>query len=133
VDVGMMMHPLQEKRTKDSTRYVALCPTSRIAFRRAIDVLPKSSTRRIHEMKCNVAKGDAQLKFSPKQRRLCSKYVADVRASSKTKRRLLRSANKEAVRPVLAPLLLQTAFGTTDGRVTPTNCKRQREEDRATH
>jgi len=113
-DMSEMVPPLAKKRANDARRYVTLCATTPIAFRRAIDALPKSSIRRIYDAVCNVAKGDAQVKFSPKHRRLCSKYRADSRASSKTKRRLLRSAKKEAIRSVFAPLMLHTAFGAFD-------------------
>ena len=120
-DVREMTRPLEEQRAKDATRYLALCASSPIAFRRAIDALPNSSIIRIYALICSVAKGDAHLQLSPtKRRRLCSKYGADVRASSKTKRRLLRSADKETIRSFFGPLLLQTAFGGTDSGVMPT-------------
>jgi hypothetical protein len=116
-DVGMhkVGHPLSEKRLKDAARYLSLCAATPLAFRRAIDALPTSSIIRIYDLVCNAAKGDGQVKLSPKQLRLCTKYGADSRASSKTKRRLLRRANKEVVRSVFAPLMLQTALGATDG------------------
>jgi hypothetical protein len=103
--------PLPEKQAKDAVRYLALCANTPTAFRHAIDVLPKSSIRRVYDMVCKGVKVDAQVKLSPKQRRFCTKYVADSRASSKTKRRLLRSANKQAIRSVFGPLMLQVAFG----------------------
>jgi hypothetical protein len=119
-DVGAhkTTHSLAEKRVTDARRYLASCAASPLAFRRAIDSLPSSSIKRVYELVCNAAKGgDAEVKLSPKQRRLCTKYEADSRASLKTKRRLLRRANKEAVRSVFAPLMLQTAFGAADGGV----------------
>jgi hypothetical protein len=87
---------------------------------KSIDVLPKSSIGRIYDMVCKGAKADAEVKLSQKQRRFCTKYVADSRASSKTKRRLLRSANKQAIRSVFGPLMLQVAFGTYASGVVPT-------------
>ena len=114
-DLPKVAHPLSVKRANDAARYLSLCAASPLAFRRAIDALPTSSIIRIYELVCIAAKGDGQVKLSPKQRRLCTKYGADSRASSKTKRRLLRRATKEAVRSVFAPLMLQTAFGATDG------------------
>jgi hypothetical protein len=110
-------HPLSVKRANDAARYLSLCAASPLAFRRAIDALPTSSIIRIYELICIAAKGDGQVKLSSKQRRLCTKYGTDSRASSKTKRRLLRRATKETVRSVFAPLMLQTAFGATDGGV----------------
>jgi hypothetical protein len=117
VDVPKVAHALSEKRAKDAARYLSLCAASPLAFRRAIDALPAASIIRIYELVCIAAKGDGQVKLSPKQRRLCIKYGADSRASSKTKRRLLRRASKEAVRSVLAPLMVQTAFGATGSGV----------------
>ena len=117
VDMRKATHALSEKRAKDAARYLASCAASPLAFRRAIDALPTSSIIRIYELVCIAAKGDGQVKLSPKQRRLCTKYGADSCASSKTKRRLLRRATKEAVRSVFAPLMLQSAFGATDGGV----------------
>jgi hypothetical protein len=112
--------PLAEKQAKDAIRYLVACANTTTAFRHAIDVLPKSSIRRIYDMVCKGAKADAQVKLSPKQRRFCTKYVADSRASSKTKRRLLRSANKQAIRSVFGPLMLHVAFGTSASGVVPT-------------
>jgi hypothetical protein len=115
VDAHKMTRPLSEKRAKDAARYLSLCAASPLAFRRAIDALPTASIIRIYDLVCSAAKGDGQVKLSPKQRRLCTKYGADSRASSKTKRRLLRRASKEAVRSVFAPLMLQTALGASEG------------------
>ena len=112
--------PLPEKQAKDAIRYLTLCANTPTAFRHAIDVLPKSSIRRIYDTVCKGAKADAQVKLSPKQRRFCTKYAADSRASSKTKRRLLRSANKQAIRSVFGPLMLQVAFDTSASGVVST-------------
>jgi hypothetical protein len=106
--------PLSHECAKDAVHYLALCATTPTAFRHAIDSLPKSSIKRIYDVVCNAAKSDAQPKLSPKQRRMCDKYRADSRSSSKTKRRLLRSANKQAIRSVLGPLMLQTALVACD-------------------
>jgi hypothetical protein len=115
VDMQKTTDPLSVKRAKDAARYLSVCAASPLAFRRAIDALPTSSIVRIYELVCIAAKGDGQVKLSPKQRRLCTKYAVDSRASSKTKRRLLRRATKDAIRSVFAPLMLKTAFGATDG------------------
>ena len=111
---------LPEKQAKDAVRYLMLCASSPTAFRRAIDVLPKSSIRRIYDVVCNVGKGQAQVKLSPKQCRLCSKYIADSRASSKTKRRLLRGASKQTVHSVFAPLMMQTVLDAFVTSAAPT-------------
>jgi hypothetical protein len=119
-DAHKSIQLLAENRARDAIRYLALCATTSTAFRKAIDALPKPSIKRIYDMVCSDANGDAQVKLSPKQRRLCRKYRADVHASSKTKRRLLRSANRQAIRAVFGPLMLHTAFVPGDSGVMPT-------------
>jgi hypothetical protein len=113
-DMRKTMHLLVEKRAEDAIRYLELCATAPSAFRQAIDALPKPSIKRIYDVVCNAANGDGQVKLSPKQRRLCKKYRADSHASSKTKRRLLRNADKQTVRSVLVPLILQNACAAGD-------------------
>jgi hypothetical protein len=112
--------PSLEKQAKDAIRYPALCANTPTASRYAIDLLPKSSIRRIYDMVCKGAKADAQVILAPKQRRFCTKFVADSSAFSKTKRRLLCSANKQAIRSVFGPLMLQVAVGTSESGVMPT-------------
>ena len=115
-----------EKREKDALRYLALCAGNLTAFRHAIDAVPDSTIRRICDAVLYAMKGDAHCKLTLEQVRLCRKYkrsIEDLTTTKKllkTKRRLLRSANKQVGGSVFVPFMLQVARDTLGSRLIPT-------------
>jgi hypothetical protein len=115
-----------EKREKDALRYLALCVDHPIAFRRTIDTLPDSSIRRICDAVLNATEGDARLKLTPEQHRLCDKYkrstafLTSPTNSLKRKRDLLRSAKRQVGGSTFVPLMLQAALDTFGRGLIPT-------------
>jgi hypothetical protein len=115
-----------EKREKDALRYLALCVDHPIAFRRTIDTLPDSSIRRICDAVLNATEGDARLKLTSEQRRLCDKYkrstafLTSPTNTLKRKRELLLSAKKQVGGSVFVPLMLGAALDTFGRGLIPT-------------
>jgi hypothetical protein len=115
-----------QKREKDALRYLALCVDHPITFRHTIDALPDSSIRRICDAVLNATEGDARLRLTSEQRRLCDKYkrstafLTSPTNTLKRKRDLLLSAKKQVGGSVFVPLMLSAALDTFGRGLIPT-------------